>query len=51
MGGHELKHRTGMLLLILTVSRVVSGLGAPVGGKGSARAQHIGAPLKLAGDG
>jgi hypothetical protein len=51
MGGHKLKHQTGTLLLILTVSGVMSGLGAPVGGEGSARAQHGDAPLKLASDG
>jgi hypothetical protein len=44
MGGRKLKHRTGTLLLILTVSGVMSGLGAPADGEG-------GAPLKLAGDG
>jgi hypothetical protein len=48
MGGRKLKHRTGMLLLILTVTRVMSGLGASANGEGSARAQHDGAPLKLA---
>jgi hypothetical protein len=51
MVGHKLKHRTGTLLLILTVSGVTSGLGAPVGGEGGARVQHGGAPLKLTGDG
>jgi hypothetical protein len=51
MGGCKLKHRTGTLLLILSVSGVTSGLGASVGGEGGARAQHGGAPLKLAGDG
>jgi hypothetical protein len=51
MGGCKLKHQTGMLLLILTVSGVMSGLGAPTGGEGGARAQHGSAPLKLAGDG
>jgi hypothetical protein len=51
MGGRKLKHRIGTLLLILTVSGVTSGLGAPAGGEGGARAQHGGAPLKLAGDG
>jgi hypothetical protein len=51
MGGLKLKHQTGTLLLILTVSGVTSGLGAPVGDEGGARAQHDGAPLKLAGDG
>jgi hypothetical protein len=50
MGGHKLKHRTSTLLLILTVSGVTSGLGAPAGGEGDARAQHDGAPLKLTGD-
>jgi hypothetical protein len=29
----------------------MSGLGAPAGGDGGARAQHGGGPLKLAGDG
>jgi hypothetical protein len=51
MGGHELKHQIDTLLLILTVSGVTSGLGAPAGGKGGAWAQHGGAPLMLAGDG
>jgi hypothetical protein len=51
MGGRKLKHRTGMVILILTVSGMMSGLGAPVGGEGDTRAQHGGAPLKLAGDG
>jgi hypothetical protein len=51
MGGHKLKHRTGTLLLILTISGVMSGLGAPADGEGGARAQHDGAPLKLASHG
>jgi hypothetical protein len=51
MGSHKLKHRTGTHLLILTISGVTSGLGAPAGGKGAARAQHGGAPLKLTDDG
>jgi hypothetical protein len=51
MGGRKLKHRTGTLLLFLTVSGVMSGLGAPTSGEGGARAQHGGAPLKLADDG
>jgi hypothetical protein len=51
MGGRKLKHRTGTLLLILTVSGVTSGLGALAGGEGGARAPHDGAQLKLAGDG
>jgi hypothetical protein len=50
IGSCKLKHRTGTLLLILTVSGVMSGLGAPAGGEGGARAQHGDAPLKLAGD-
>jgi hypothetical protein len=36
MGGRKLKHQTGTLLLILTVSRVTSGLGAPADGEGGA---------------
>jgi hypothetical protein len=36
MGGCKLKHRTDTLLLILTVSGVMSGLGALAGGEGSA---------------
>jgi hypothetical protein len=51
MGDRKLKHRTGTLLLILIVNGVMSGLGAPAGGEGGTRAQHDGAPLKLAGDG
>jgi hypothetical protein len=51
MGGRKLKHRTGTLLLILTISGVMSGLDAPPGGEGGAQAQHGGAPLKLTGDG
>jgi hypothetical protein len=38
MDGCKLKHRTGTLLLILTVSGVMSGLGAPAGGEGGVRA-------------
>jgi hypothetical protein len=51
MGGHKLKRQTGALLLILTVSGVISSLGAPASSEGGARAQHGSAPLKLAGDG
>jgi hypothetical protein len=51
MGDGKLKHRTGTLLLILTVNRVTTGLGAPADGEGGVRAEHGGAPLKLAGDG
>jgi hypothetical protein len=36
MGGCKLKHQTSTLLLILTVSGVMSGLGAPAGGEGGA---------------
>jgi hypothetical protein len=36
MGGCKLKHRTGMLLLILTVNGATSDLGAPAGGEGGA---------------
>jgi hypothetical protein len=38
MGGDKLKYQTGTLLLILTVSRVMSVLGAPADGEGGARA-------------
>jgi hypothetical protein len=51
MGDRKLKLWTGTLLLILTVSGMTSGFGAPAGGEGGARAQHNGGPLKLVGDG
>jgi hypothetical protein len=41
MGGRKSKHRTGTLLLILTISGVTSGLGAPASGEGGVSGLYL----------